>query len=305
MLQVTRGMLLGVLGVVAFSLTLPMTRWAVADLDAVWVVLARASGAAMLAAACLLVARASPPPRAVRRDALLAALGVVVGFPLFSTLAMTRVDASHGAIVIAVLPLATTAAGALVTGERPSRRFWMLSLAGAACLFAYLVRDLRGGLGAGDAALLAAVAAAAIGYAYGARVASRIGAWQSICWSLVGAAPLMLPLLLWRTGQVSFASVSDSAWIGFAYVTVFSQLVGFFFWYGGMALAGVARVSQTQLLQLFFTLAFAAWLNGERADPAGWVIGVLIVAIVGAARRAPIARVAAAVPVPRPLEPPR
>jgi drug/metabolite transporter (DMT)-like permease len=272
-------MLLGLTGVAMFSLTLPMTRLAVVDLDPIWIGLARALVAAIPAAAWLAWRRAPWPSRAMLPRLAIVAGGVIVGFPALSSLAMRHTDASHGAVVLGVLPLATALAGAWLAGERPSRRYWVCAVIGAALVCGFALRAGGGALQFADGLLVLAVLAAAVGYAEGARLAARIGGPETICWALVAAAPVLaLPVawLTWRHG----IDARPSAWLGFAYVAIFSQFLGFFAWYGGLALGGIARVSQVQLLQLFMTLAFAALVGGESLDPEAWLFGLGVMAVV-------------------------
>ena len=280
----TRGLLLGLLGVATFALTLPMTRLAVADLDPVWVGLARALCAAVPAAAWLAWTRAPRPPRALRPGLAWVAVGVIVGFPTFSSLAMREVDASHGAVVLGVLPLATALAGAWRAGERPSRAYWAWALAGAAIVCAFALRAGGGRLQAADGLLVLAVVAAAVGYAEGARIARVIGGPATICWALVGTAPVLAPAVAWLAWRHGL-DARPSAWLGFAYVSLFSQFLGFFAWYRGLAIGGIARVSQVQLLQTFMTLAFAALLGGETPGATTWAFAAAVVAVVAAQRR--------------------
>ncbi len=284
--EVSRGMALGFLGVLAFSLTLPMTRLAVAEIDPVWLALGRAEIAAALAAVALFVRGVPLPPRRHWGALFGAALGVVVGFPLLSSLAMRTTEAAHGSIIVALLPLAIVIAAARLAHERPTKAFWGAAIAGSAVVLAFAFSRGSGTLSAGDLALLGAVAAGAVGYAYGGMLSRHLGGWQTICWILVFSAPVLLLPTAWLTVVTPFAHVSWQAWTAFAYVAVFSQLVGFFFWYGGMALGGVARVSQVQLLQLFLTLVFAGWINNETVGASTWIVAALVVVIVALGRGA-------------------
>lgn len=286
----SRGMALGFLGVLAFSLTLPMTRVAVAEIDPVWLAFGRAELAAALAALALFVRGVPLPPRRHWGALFGAALGVVLGFPLLSSLAMRTTEAGHGSIIVALLPLATVIAAARLAHERPTPAFWAAALAGSAVVLGFALSRGSGSLSVGDLALLAAVAAGALGYAYGGMLSRHLGGWQTICWILVFSAPLLLIPTLWLTAVRPFAQVSWQAWAAFGYVSVFSQLVGFFFWYGGMALGGVARVSQVQLLQLFLTLIFAGLINGESVGPATWLVAAVVVLIVALGRGAGVLR---------------
>lgn len=286
--DVTRGYALGVIGVATFALTLPMTRLAVVDLDPVWVGLARALCAAVPAAAWLAWTRAPRPPATAMPALALVALGVIVGFPTLSSMAMRQVDASHGAVVLGVLPLATALAGAALAGERPSRAFWLWALAGAGIVCAFALRAGGGALQAADGLLALAVCAAAVGYAQGGRLAHTLGGPQTICWALVLSAPLLAPVVAWLSWRHG-VDARPSAWVGFVYVTLFSQWLGFFAWYKALALGGIARVSQVQLLQTFMTLAFAAALGLERPDAATWLFALAVVAVVALQRRTPVA----------------
>jgi drug/metabolite transporter (DMT)-like permease len=284
----SRGLLYGLLGVSIFSLTLPMTRLAVADLDPVWVGLARAVVAAVPAALWLWWQRAPRPSPAMLRPLLLVAAGIVVGFPALTSVAMREVDASHAAVMLGVLPLATAAIGAWRTGERPSLRFWWTAVGGALLVVGFALRAGGGGFQPADLLLAGAILAAAIGYAEGARLSHRIGGPATICWALVLSAPLLAVPVAW-IGWRHGLQAGPQAWIGFVYVALFSQWLGFFAWYKGLALGGIAWVSQVQLLQLFMTLGFAALLNGDAPGLGTWVFGAVVVALVAASVRARIA----------------
>lgn len=284
----TLGLLLGLCGVVGFSVTLPATRLAVAHLDPTLVGLGRSLVAAILAAALLWLTRQPLPSRAQIKGLALAAAGVIVGFPLLSSWAMQSLPAAHGAILVAILPLFTAVAGALRTGERPSSGFWLTSLAGSSLVAAFAIFNGAGGWQGADAVLILASLAAAVGYAEGGRLARAMGGWQVICWSLVIAAPfLLLPVGL-SIRQHGMAAPLQ-AWLGFGYVSVVSQLTAFVLWYQGMALGGVVRVSQVQLLQPFMTLGVAALLLGESVTPAMIAFALAVAATVAVGRRMPIA----------------
>ncbi|KAB2920476.1 MAG: EamA family transporter [Hyphomicrobiaceae bacterium] len=283
-----RGILWGLLAVVAFSLTLPATRAAASHLGVGFVALGRAIGAGSVAAAILCCARVPFPRREDLPMLILISLGVVLGFPFLTTLAMAQVPASHGGVVVGLLPLSTVIAAAILAGERPSIGFWLTSFAGTGVLSAFVFGESGGGLGAADLALIGAVVAAAIGYALGGRLAAHMAAWQVICWALVVALPVLAiaaPFLV----ELPSRGAPLTAWVGFAYVTIVSQLVGFFAWYRGLALGGIARVSQTQLLQLFLTLAFSALLLGESIAPRLLVYGGLIAGTVAIGMRLRVA----------------
>ncbi|HEY0887374.1 MAG TPA: DMT family transporter [Ramlibacter sp.] len=285
------GYLLGLLAVVAFAVTLPATRVAVRALDPVFVGLGRAVGAALLAGAFLLATRQRLPSREQLKSLAVVAAGVVVGFPLLSAWAMRHVDASHGGVVLGILPLATAATGAMFSGERPSARFWVCAVIGSALVAGYSLTQSRGALALADVALVGAVISAAIGYAEGARLSRALGGLQVISWALVLSAPLLLvPVLL---AAPSTIRLPIESWAGFAYVMVISQFLAFIPWYRGLALGGIARVGQTQLLQPFLTILAAALLLGEPGDIVTWMVAALVVAVVAVGRAAPVARRAA------------
>jgi drug/metabolite transporter (DMT)-like permease len=286
----TRGFAWGLLGVAVFGLTLPFTRLAVVDLDPVFVALGRALLAAIPAAAALAIARSPFPPRAVHGRLALAALGVVVGFPISATIAMTTAPASHGAVVLGVLPLATALAGTLRGGERPSSAFWGWAAAGSALVVVFALRAGGGALSAADGWLALAVVFAAFGYAEGAVVSRAIGGWQTISWILVLSTPILLPVVAWLAATTGIADARGPAWMGFAYVSFGSMFLGFLAWYRGLALGGTARVGQTQLLQGFFTLAGGWAIAGERFEPDALLFLAAVVAVVALGRRAAVQR---------------
>jgi drug/metabolite transporter (DMT)-like permease len=292
MTQENRGMWLGVVGVAIFSLTLPFTRMAVAELNPVFVALGRAVVAAFGSAALLWYLGAVRPTASQWRALSIVSLGVVVGFPLFATLAMVYVPASHGAIVLGILPLATALFGALRCGERPSPGFWLAALAGSAIVIGFALTDhgdAGNGLQWADLALFAAVIAAAMGYAEGARLSQTMGGQQVISWALVLALPILLPITAWfgwRYGVVA----SPRAWAGFVYVSLFSMFIGFFFWYKGLALGGIARVGQTQLVQPFLTLVGAALILHEPLQLRQILFACAVIAVVAIGRRMPVRR---------------
>lgn len=292
-----KGLLFGLAGVIAFGLTLPATRLAVASLDPFFVGLGRAAVAALPAALLLFLTRQPLPARDQWKRLGIVVAGVIVGFPVAIGWAMQRVDASHGGAVLGLLPLATACAAFLRAGETPSRRFWLCSVAGSGTVVAFALSAGSGRLVPADGALLAAVACAALGYAEGGRLAREIGGWQVMCWTLVLAFPVVLGPLVWLVGHHGLAATA-SAWGGFAYLSLVSSFLGMFAWYHGLALGGVAKVGQLQLLQPFFTFLFAAAVLGE---PLGWqpvLCAALVAAFIalGRGRRA-------AVPTPTTLPP--
>lgn len=256
------GLAYGFMGVLGFSLTLPATRAAVTDLNPTFIGLGRAIVAAFLAAIALRVTRQPLPNRRHWKSLAIVAAGVVVGFPLLSAWAMQQLPAAHGGVVLGLMPLATALAGAWRLGERPSVGFWIASIAGSITVMLFSVIAGAGHLQPADWVLLLAGLAAAVGYAEGGRLAQDLGSWQVICWALVLTAPILViptAIAVYRYE----VTASPSAWIGFAYVSIISQFLAFFPWYRGLALGGVARVGQVQLLQPFLTIFASALLLSE------------------------------------------
>ncbi len=285
----TIGLLLGVLGVAAFSATLPATRVAVMHLDPAFVGLGRSVVAAVLALALLVLMRQPLPTGSQIRGLVIVAGGVVVGFPLLSSWAMQQLPAAHASVMAGLLPLLTAIVAALRTGERPSAGFWLASAAGSATVLVFSVLSNGDGLHAADGILFASAVAGAIGYAEGGRLAREIGGWQVICWALVLVAPfLALPfgVAIWQHG----ISAPREAWLGFAYLALVSQLLGYFVWYHALAIGGVARVGQVQLMQPFMTLVVSALVLREQVTPLMLGAAAIVVALVAVGKRMPIAQ---------------
>lgn len=291
--DVVRGLWLGLLGVALFALTLPMTRLAVGTVDqpqlsSLFVAMGRAVVAASLSAVFLLATRAPLPRREDGWPLALTAAGVVLGFPLFTSLAMRHVQAVHASVIIGVLPLATAAAGAYLNRQRPSNGFWTCAALGSALVVGFAI--LRSGstglaLHPADLLLLAATGCAALGYAHGGRLSQRMRADHVICWALLLALPLTLPVALWTRPQ---ATIAASAWWAFAYVSVFSMWIGFFAWYRGLALGGTVRVSQVQLVQPFLGIVFSVPLLGETLDTVTLGFATAVIATVFIGKKMPV-----------------
>ena len=286
------GMLLGLAGVAIFSLTLPFTRLAVRALDPTFVALGRALVAALLAALWLACKRSALPPRDAWLPLAAVAGGCVIGFPWLTSFALQTLPASHGAVLVGILPLATAVLSAMRGNEKPSRGFWATALIGSALVVAFALRQSGGSFHLADLLMFGAVVLGAWGYAEGGRLAQRIGGEAVICWALVLAAPLLAPLALWLCWDdaASLAAAPASAWLGFAYVSAFSMFIGFFFWYRGMALGGIARVGQVQLLQPFMTLAGAALILDESLTSDHLLFALAVIAVVACGRRMRVAR---------------
>lgn len=285
------GLWLGLLGMLIFAGTIPMTRLACGSAQApqlspVFVAFGRAGVAGLLSMAYLLATRAPWPHRTHWTMLALTVLGNVIGWPLLLGLAVRRVDAMHASVITGLMPLATAACGALLLRQRPSAGFWGFALLGAALVVAFAAWSGAGRPQLGDLLLLGAVVASSIGYITGVRVSSGPHALtpeQTISWVLVLALPATLPVLLqWPTTTIHAAS-----WGGFAYVALFSMWMGFFAWYRGLAWGGTLRVSQVQLLQPFVSILLSVPLLGEQLRPATLGFSIAVMACVALGRRMP------------------
>jgi drug/metabolite transporter (DMT)-like permease len=282
--RTTAGWGSGLLGVIIFSGSLPATRVAVADFSPMFLTSARAAIAALLGAVFLSALRQARPERRDIVPLALVAIGGVVGFPLLTALALQHITAAHSIVFIGLLPLATAAFGVLRGGERPRPAFWLFSGMGAAAVAGFALYGSGGGTVTGDLLMIAAILVCGLGYAEGATLSRRLGGWQVISWALLLSLPIMAAIAL-LTLPETWSNVGVPAWIGLAYVSIFSMMVGFIFWYRGLALGGIAGVSQLQLLQPFFGFLLAAIVLGE---PIAWTMiasTALVVICVAGARR--------------------
>lgn len=274
----------GLLGVIIFSGSLPATRVAVSDMSPLFVTSARAVIAALLGAFFLVVLRQSRPAREDVPSLAIVATGVVAGFPLLTGLALQHITAAHSVVFVGMLPLSTAIFGVLRGGERPKPAFWLFSTMGGAAIAGFALRSGGGGSGTGDLLMVAAIVLCGLGYAEGARLARRLGGWQVISWALLIALPIMA-LVAVAARPASWSGIGFSAWLGFGYVAVFSMMLGFVFWYRGLALGGIAGVGQLQLLQPFLGLVLAGAVLGETV---GWPMNAsaafVILCVAGAKR---------------------
>lgn len=276
------GLLWGFVGVLAFSFTVPFTRVAVAGLSPLVIGGGRAALPAILAAMLLVATRQRLPRGAQWMRIAIVAGGVVLGFPLLTSFALTQVPAAHAAVVIATLPAVTAVVAALRVGERPPVAFWLLAGLGAvaAVVFAVIAGGGIGSLSWPDLLLFGAVVAAAVGYAEGGLLARELGSWQTICWALVLAFPVMTALAV--VGWLQEPPHATAAeWGAFAYLALVSMFLGFFAWYRGLGIGPMARVSQVQLVQPVLSLLWAALLLGEELT-AGTLLGGAVVIVCAA-----------------------
>ncbi|WP_419793486.1 DMT family transporter [Pseudomonas palleroniana] len=269
----TQGWINGFIGVVIFSGSLPATRLAVMAFDPVFLTLIRATLAGLLGLLLLRLFKEKRPSRGQYMPLVIVALGVVIGFPLLTALALQYVTSAHSIVFIGLLPLATAVFGVLRGGERPRPVFWLFSILGSALVMGYAFAQGLSAAPAGDLLMLLAVLVCGLGYAEGARLSRSLGGWQVICWALVVSLPVVAPLSVILAPH-SFSGIPLPAWLSLGYVSLFSMLIGFVFWYRGLAQGGIAAVGQLQLLQPFFGLALAAGLLHEQVS-----LGMLLVTL--------------------------
>jgi drug/metabolite transporter (DMT)-like permease len=274
----------GLLGVIIFSGSLPATRVAVADFSPLFLTSARAVIAALLGAVLLLALRQARPAKQDLLSLGIVAAGVVVGFPLLTALALKYMTAAHSIVFVGLLPLATAVFGVLRGGERPKPLFWLFSGIGSATVVGFALASGGEVSLVGDLLMLGAIIACGLGYAEGARLSRRLGGWQVISWALLLSLPPMGIIALFTLPD-TWQGVDAPSWLGLAYVSVFSMLIGFVFWYRGLALGGIAGVGQLQLLQPFFGLLLAASLLGEHVSSAMVVATLAVVLCVVGARK--------------------
>ncbi|HWT59376.1 MAG TPA: DMT family transporter [Rhizobium sp.] len=282
--RMASGWLNGFIGVVIFSGSLPATRVAVMQFDPVFLTVARAAIAGILALGLLIAFREKRPSGRDILSLAVVALGVVVGFPLLTALALQHVTSAHSIVFIGLLPLSTAIFGVIRGGERPKPAFWLFSVLGSALVAGFAVMQGLTASPIGDLLMLAAILVCGLGYAEGGRLSRTLGGWQVISWALVLSLPVMAVVaFLYR--PVSFAEIETPALIGLAYVSLFSMLIGFIFWYRGLSQGGIAAVGQLQLLQPFFGLALAATLLHESVTWSMLAVTVAVILCVAGAKK--------------------
>lgn len=280
------GWINGLLGVLIFSGSLPATRVAVAGFEPLFLTSARAAIAAVLACVLLLILKQTRPTRADIPSLLIVSIGVVIGFPLLTALALQRVTAAHSIVFIGLLPLATALFAVLRGAERPKPVFWLFSCTGSVLVAGFAAAQSSSTAWQGDLLMLGAILLCGLGYAEGAALSRRLGGWQVISWALVLSLPVMSAIALYSLPE-HWSGIETKSWIGFAYVSVFSMLIGFIFWYRGLALGGIAGVGQLQLLQPFFGFIWVALLLDEPIKASMVAVTALVVfCVIGAKRYA-------------------
>jgi len=282
--KASSGWINGLIGVLIFSGSLPATRIAVLEFDPVFLTVARATIAGVLGLLMLMLFKEKRPARDQLLPLVIVAMGVVVGFPLLTALALQYVTSAHSIVFVGLLPLATAVFGVVRGGERPRPVFWVFSVLGSLLVVGFAASQGLTAAPEGDILMLLAILACGLGYAEGAKLSRTLGGWQVISWALVLALPVMALLSLWRA-PASFSGISTPAWFSLGYVSLFSMLIGFVFWYRGLAQGGIASVGQLQLLQPFFGLALAASLLHEQVSLGMLAVTMAVILCVAGARK--------------------
>lgn len=280
-----RGWANGMMAVAMFAGSMPATRLAIVGIAPLLLTSARALIAGLIGGALLLLGRQPLPQGRQWRALAVVAGGCVLGFPLLSALALQHISAARSLVFTGLLPLSTATFGMLRGKERPSPAFWAFAAVGAAAVAGFALSRGAPGSATGDALMLAAVVVCGLGYAEGAVLTRALGGWQVICWALVLCLPLALPATLALDPAAGMGAVGWQSWVGLAYVSLISMLVGFIFWYRGLDLGGIASVGQLQLLQPFLGLGLAALVLGETISPAALPVMALVAASALGARR--------------------
>ena len=261
----SNGWINGIIGVLLFSGSLPATRIAVLDLNPIFLTVSRATIAGVLALGALIIFKERKPTQKQIIPLFIVAVGVVIGFPLLSALALQYLTSADSLVFLGLLPLATASFGVLRGGERPKPLFWLFSIIGSLFIIGYAIAQGITTSPLGNSLMLVAVILCGLGYAEGAKLSKTLGGWQVISWALVLSLPFMIPLVFFYR-PLSFANVDIKAWFGLAYVSIFSMFIAFIFWYKGLAQGGIASIGQLQLLQPFLGLAVASIFLNEKVS---------------------------------------
>jgi drug/metabolite transporter (DMT)-like permease len=280
----TKGMIIGFIGILIFSLTLPVSKIAVLTFDPYFIAFGRACLAGFFALAYLLYKQAPLPSKTDLAKIAVIAMGVVFGFPIFTTVAMTEGSSSHGAVILGMMPLATTVIGVIRFKERPSLGFWLVSLLGAGLVMTFALLKSAGSLSYIDGLLVLGGICACIGYVEGGELSRRMNPRVVISWALVISLPINMMATYLAFSPV-YWSADAIALTSFLYLSLFSMYLGFFFWYQGLAIGGIARVSQVQLIQPFCTLLAASFFLGDSLTVINTVFAFLVVSTVILSKR--------------------
>ncbi|MBC9228362.1 DMT family transporter [bacterium SPL81] len=285
MKSLNSGWLNGLIGIVIFAGSLPATRVAILELSPTFLTASRAAIAGVIALALILLSKQKMPEKKDWLSLFYVAIGVVIGFPLFTALALQFVSAAHTIVFVGLLPLSTAIFGVLRGGERPNLMFWVFAVLGGLFVFGYMLFQTGSwAFNYGDIFMLIAILLCGFGYAEGGNLSKQLGSWQVICWALILTLPMML-FIAYLYLPVSMAEISLSAKLGLAYVSLFSMLIGFFFWYKGLAQGGIATVGQLQLLQPIIGLLIAAVILQEQVSISMFAVTIAVIICVAFAKK--------------------
>ena len=278
----TKGMLIGVIGITMFSLTLPFTQMAVKEMSPFFVAFSRATIAGFCALILLILGKYKLPTKNQIKRLIIIAIGIVYGFPIFTSMAMTTLPSSHSGIVLGILPLTMSVLAAIRYKEKASLAYWITSIIGASLVITYAFIDNNGFLIKEDLWLLFAILFVSVGYSEGGNLSKEMGSIAVVSWALVLTLPFNI-IATYFFYETSFSSVSLQALISLSYVGLFSMYIGFFFWYKGIAIGGISRVGQVQLIQPFLTIVAAFFLTNEKITFLNilFALMVLVVIIIG------------------------
>lgn len=280
----TKGMLIGFVGILIFSLTLPVTKIVLVSFNPYFIAFGRALLAGLFALAYLSYTKASLPTKSDVVKLAVIALGVIFGFPILTTIAMEEGSSAHGAVILGMMPLATTVIGVIRFKERPSLGFWLVSILGAGLVVVYALLKNSGSFTYIDVLLVLGGICACVGYVEGGELSRKMSPPQVISWALVISLPVNL-VATYFSFNTAYWDASSFTWMSFFYLGLFPMYLGFFFWYGGLAIGGIARVSQVQLIQPFCTLIAASLILGDQLTFMNMVFAFLVVSTVVLSKR--------------------
>ena len=279
------GFLYGFIGVVIFAGSLPATRIGVMDFSPEFMTFARASIAGIIGLIFLITTKQLKPTYRQFKSLLLVASGVVIGFPLLTAFALQSITAARSIVFVGMLPLSTAIFAVICANEKPKPMFWIFAILGSSCVAGYMLLHDQGQiLQIGDLYMIAAVLICGLGYAEGGKLSRELGGWQVICWALTIMLPIML-VLSFIYAPSNYSAIQTAPILGLIYVALFSTLIGFFFWYKGLALGGISKVGQIQLIQPFIGMVLSAVILHENIDLAMIIVSIAVVIFVGLAKK--------------------
>ncbi|OTG82535.1 EamA family transporter [Acinetobacter sp. ANC 4558] len=280
------GWIYGLMGVLIFSGSLPATRLAIVDFSPEFSTFARASIAGIISFICLVITHQKIPNLQQFKSIAIVSCGVVVGFPLFSAFALQSISTARAIVFTAMLPLSTAIFAVLRAKELPQPKFWLFAILGSLFVAGFMLLDQQySSLQLGDFYMLIAIIVCGLAYAEGGKLSRELKGWQVICWALITALPFMLVLSFYYLPHKSYSSISILSMIGLLYISLFSMFIGFFFWYKGLALGGIAQIGQIQLIQPFLGLILSAWLLHEKIELSMLIVCILVIICIMMAKK--------------------